>query len=758
MKKIITLFLTAFIAFTAYAGNISSQEAKKVAKNFLSETYVSQNINLQLSDLVLEATETDEAGEPVFYRFSINGNGFVLVSATDLVTPVLAYSFESAYKSNPMSDRFLEKYKRQISDVKAGRVSKLSAATTAWEHFSAENFVPVRTRDNDFVDPLITTTWTQETYYNTYCPYDKTIEINDQRAVVGCVALTMANILNYYRYPERGISGLSYLPASFDENGAYAYPRQEVRFYEHTYNYDAMTSIAEKYTNELAKLIYHCGVSAHMAYGYGYVGPNAPDGSSSNTANALTGFKANWGYSETVTALDAQSIIGGNNANYYRWGDTLKAELRKLRPIYFSANTGEEGSGHAFLLDGFDANGLFHINWGWEGLGNAFYQINWLVDPQGTGMTSYNNDENVLYNLFPANQEPKPTEGTIRNTATRGVICDGAGNLNYENNTEREWIIAPQNAKSFQFTFAKLKTEADNDVIKFYNAATDELLGTYSGHYLNIASGDVYKNYNGTIDRPEGVFPEAQKLPADLFVTADSVKVTFTTNEDITDNGFVIYYEATLGTAPSCAPNPNNFINAGEGTLKDKDAEGNYQGDVLCQWRIKPSASLGLTKLTFDFNKFDLKAGDFVEIFNYTGGIPQLFARYDIYNMPNGPFVCDFTDISVKFVSDNWATGEGFELQFGGTTEVNETSDIQNVNIFPNPATNNLNVALTTENEGNVSFKMVDMTGKVVYAENVHHNGGEANYQFSVNQLAKGFYFMNIETENGKTIRKFIVE
>ena len=759
MKKIISLTLMLSLFAVLFAGNISEKEAQRVAKNFLVENYAAQKIEIQLSDINLSFVQTDDNGEPVFYRFDIKNSGFIIVSATDLVSPILAYSFEGTYKPNPIADMYLNKYEKQIKAVKADNSRAFIEAKKSWSHYNVEKFNPEPQRATDYVDPLITTTWTQEKYYNTYCPYDQTISADrfDQHAVVGCVALNLANIRNYYRYPEVGIGGVSYYTATYDENGNPVYPRLEVMFANHHYNFDAIPRKAENYTGELAKLIYHCGVSARIAYGHGYGNDGTIDGSSGNDANALSAMKVNWGFSSKGVVLEAAPIVAGNN--YPKWADTLKAELRQLHPIYFAATTAEGATGHAFLVDGFDNTGLFHINWGWEGYGNGFYQINFIVDPQGDGSVSYNTHESVIYNLYPAEQDAKPTSGTVRNTATRGCVTDGAGNLSYENNTEREWILAAPNARAYTFQFAKLKTEEDKDIVSFYNAATGTLLAEYSGHYLNIASGDVFSNYSGTINRPEGVFPDGVALPESFKLIADSIKVVFKTDAQNTDNGFLVYFDAELTPGPDCTPTPSGFITSAEGTLKDKDADGNYIGDKICEWRVKPAANLGLTKLTFAFNKFDLREGDFIDIFDMSqGDKPVRFARYDIYNMPNGAFTCNFTDIKVTFVADNWAEGEGFELQYGGTTEINENSGLQDVSIYPNPATDMINVALSSENDQNVCFRIIDMTGKVVMAESANHSAGSSTYQFSVNNLAKGFYFMNIETNSGKTIRKFIVE
>lgn len=749
MKKAITfVFLLTIFSF-AFSTNISVEEAQRVSRNFLAERYVSQNINIQLEDLTLQYTELDENGQPIFYRFGVRNFGFILISATDQATPVLAYSMEGEYRSNPASELFLENYKKQIVDVKQRRAEASEEISSLWNRYLQEDFTPVRSR-NAYVDPLITTTWSQETFYNTYCPFDPTISINDQRSVVGCVALSMAVIRNYYRHPERGIGGVSYYPTYVD--GVPVFPRQIVNFSQSTYNYDAITDMPFDYNGELAKLIYHCGVSALVEYGYGYdeANPTSPDGTSGHETNAILAFRNNWNYNQGVHVVDAEAILLGLNANYPKWADTLKTELDELRPIYYSATTGEGAVGHAWLMDGYDSQGLFHMNWGWGGYGNGYYQLNFIVDPQGGGLTSFNTGASAIFKLYPADTNiAKADSGTVRNTASVGVITDGPGNLSYKNNTERRWIIAAPKATSYSFRWAKLKTEANNDVINFYDARTNALIyGPVSGHYLNVGSSD-----NGN---SAGVFPDGVALPSSFNLNRDSILIVFTTNGTVTDNGFVLYYNATMSSAPACSPTSGSFLNTAEGVLTD--GTGDYRAESGCSWRVKPSASYNLSKLTFNFNKFDLKAGDFVDVFDMTGANPVLFQRFDIYNMPNGPFTCNFMDIKIDFKSDNWLQGEGFTLQYGGNTEIDENSGLKDLSIYPNPANQLVNVEFNIEDAGDVTFRIVDLTGKLIHAEEVSHQGGNLTHQFNVGQLAKGFYFLRIETQNGKTIRKFVVE
>ena len=55
--------------------------------------------------LLLVQTEYSTDGVPVTYRFSVGDKGFIVVSATDLANPVLAFSLESNYKEGIFSTR-----------------------------------------------------------------------------------------------------------------------------------------------------------------------------------------------------------------------------------------------------------------------------------------------------------------------------------------------------------------------------------------------------------------------------------------------------------------------------------------------------------------------------------------------------------------------------------------------------------------------------------------------------------------------------
>ena len=90
------------------------------------------------------------------------------------------------------------------------------------------------------------------------------------------------------------------------------------------------------------------------------------------------------------------------------WTDLIYSELAQGRPVIYSGS--KASSGHAFICDGYDGEGLFHINWGWDGMSNGYYLLNVLnPDAQGTGIASeaysYIYDQYIICNIDPGEGE-----------------------------------------------------------------------------------------------------------------------------------------------------------------------------------------------------------------------------------------------------------------------------------------------------------------------------------------------------------------
>ena len=791
-----------------FAGNpVPVNDARTVSVNFIKAVY--PDMNVSASDFVLKHTELDENGEPVFYQFAIREQGFILVSANDAVDPVLAYSVTNTFDKN-LPIYATSAYREEII---AAKNTVNPNALKAWNKLMAE---PTRETIGQYISdeiaPFVTSEWNQGEYFNYLCPaqedasqYQQNINC-DNHVPAGCVATAMTQVMYYYRYPEYGVGGVGYHPIhyEYDDNNnptdTFTYPWQ-VQSFNTLHEYDVMPSIVNFYAGEVAKLMWHAGMSVLMDYG--------PTGSGAQSADALTALKDNWGYNRT-----AQFYSRGDFSNT-KWADTLTKELRALHPIYYSGADAQ--GGHAFVLDGFQIvndvnstphygdtianidhvdtvttyeydidtiahvveidttimedlsevydttfsytydttnvytivhydtvyyythtdslitytmdtvlnNTMLHINWGWGGSGNGYYKLT------GAGhMGGYVQNEAAMIGVYPANQAAKATTGNKRVVGSRGSISDGAGNINYEPNTDRTWTIVAKEATRYTFRFLRLATEANNDVIIFYK--------------------------NGDLSNEERRV-SGNTLPSSFSINADSVTVRFLTNgNDVTDKGFVLDFSATIAS-PYCSENPVTLT--GSGTISDKGdanvaSETEYRPDGMCKWEIN-----GANTVYFSYPKIELGLGDYVDIYEFTyPNKYELLKRIDIYNWPDADvFTTHSPRIKIFFVTDNYDEKAGFELTYQIITSVKENG-ITDLNIFPNPASSTLNVMLTTEEAGQLTFRVSDMSGRTISTESVENYGGEMMHTLNVSNLSKGIYLLSIEGNQGKSVHKFIVE
>lgn len=199
--------------------------------------------------------------------------------------------------------------------------------------------------------------WNQSAPYNDLCPTN---------TPVGCVATAMAQVLYYYRYPEHGFNHKSY-----DQGGVH----HSVDFENTYYQWDKMYDIYDqRHPNPagnaaVAELSYHCGVSVSMSY--------APGGSGAYLETVPHALKKYFGYNSNANVRTRGSYT------YEEWVQVLVDELEAGRPIIFAADN--QDVGHCFVLDGINKEGLFHVNWGWGGYYNGYFDVG-ILNPDGAGI------------------------------------------------------------------------------------------------------------------------------------------------------------------------------------------------------------------------------------------------------------------------------------------------------------------------------------------------------------------------------------
>jgi Secretion system C-terminal sorting domain len=108
----------------------------------------------------------------------------------------------------------------------------------------------------------------------------------------------------------------------------------------------------------------------------------------------------------------------------------------------------------------------------------------------------------------------------------------------------------------------------------------------------------------------------------------------------------------------------------------------------------------------------------------------------------------------IKYSSNpnGWEIEENVYTQNFVLNLSNDIQEIDKVIIYPNPTNNFITIQNNQRKTENIEYEIVDLTGRIVKKGKI-----KFNEDLSIENLTKGNYFIQIETENGeKTIEKLI--
>lgn len=385
MKKLFTLSAAFLMAILVFGKPVSMESARLVADNYYK--YYSETNNVE----VLNTFSKSYNGLTTYYVFNYSAGGFVVVSADDAVTPVLAQSNTGYFEetiSSPSVAYWFDGYNKEITQIVADNLDN-SYTFQEWNKIRNNDF-PRSTND---VGPLLATNWDQGCYFNALCPIAPGGACG--RAWAGCVATTMSQIAKYHSFPAHGYLSHSYTHPD--------YGQQSANFGTTTYNWAAMPNYVTSTNASVATLLYQMGVSVNMNYG--------PDGSGAMSQDVPYAMVAYFNYDPSTISLEYKSDYSATG-----WTDMLKAELDLSRPMYYAGDDGE--SGHAWVCDGYrTSDNKFHMNWGWSGSSNGYFTITNL----NTGGYNPILNNQVVKGMKPGNPDLVVRITNISNNATLGT-------------------------------------------------------------------------------------------------------------------------------------------------------------------------------------------------------------------------------------------------------------------------------------------------------------------------------------------------
>lgn len=438
MKRILSLLIIIASTTAIFAKPVSIQTAKNVGSRFINfKTNSTLKGNMSL-DLVYTSSSVEVIGweNPeklnYFYIFNINKDkGYVIVSADNVVLPILGYSDESGFnpKGIPAQvSKWLEGYTAQIRYAIVNGLEANAKAKLKWSEllsdYSALAGPPMNKTGVGALTKNIT--WDQEPYYNDKCPYDNTYS---QRTVTGCVATAMAQVMKFWGYPAKGSGFHSYSHSTYGTLSA--------DFANTKYNWSAMPNKVTSTDTNVSKLMYQIGVSVDMNYNVaskGGSGAYVISSASAGTNCAEYALKTYFGYDKALSGVERSKYTDA------QWIKLMETESDSGRPVIY-AGFGK-GGGHCFVMDGYDQNDYLHFNWGWSGYYNGNFEIDSL-NPGGTGTGGgsggYNSNQQAIIGI-------KGNASKTTPTFTMGL--DGDVVLNYSVNYYGNKIVVNTDIKN----------------------------------------------------------------------------------------------------------------------------------------------------------------------------------------------------------------------------------------------------------------------------------------------------------------------
>lgn len=346
MEKLLykLLFVLCFFSTTDALGkSICAERALEYA---LIELTSLTHTNGDLSQMKLVGQQ-EYNGITTFYIFS-SPSMFVIASGDDATPGLLAYSFDRAFTSevSPAMKWWLDQYSLYIG-----------TAEISVKSVSDENRSPIA--------PIISSEWDQCNPYNNLIPTH-----NGNTPYTGCVATAMAQIMRYHEWPATG-EGMIQWTCNRDytaHDHSYDFETQSFDWENMVDSYDEHATQAQE--NAVARLMYACGAAAEMQYGY--------SASGSFLYVGATGLAEHLKYDPGMEYLESKWF-----GSLDEWDKICYTELSQGRPILYGGENDERHTRHAFVLDGYSEEGLYHINWGFGGENNGFFKLTDFSYPGG---------------------------------------------------------------------------------------------------------------------------------------------------------------------------------------------------------------------------------------------------------------------------------------------------------------------------------------------------------------------------------------
>ncbi len=309
----------------------------------------------------------------LFFLFNLYPQGFIIVSGDSSLPPVLYYSFTSSIFDNNFNDNILVDILKSDIELRLKNIENLPLdiiqnRQNQWNNFLTvghmdlinTNFEQWPPEGTTNTEGWMKTQWTQTSPFNNFCPMD-----GNDRSIAGCPSIAMAQIINYHentngiRFDDNDDYYHNYSNYFMidDDHEEYDFPSfPELNNYLTTLDYNYANDITLT-DNDKAALTFACGVAAKQVY----------------TADISGTFGVGQAYDAYLRfGCDSIVLFDGNNPNFY---DRLIDNIKNAFPTHLALVTPDWTTGHNMVLDGYNTDDFYHINFGLGGKYDGWYLL-----------------------------------------------------------------------------------------------------------------------------------------------------------------------------------------------------------------------------------------------------------------------------------------------------------------------------------------------------------------------------------------------
>ena len=362
LKRLIIFYLLMIIPLFISAKIVDPELCEKVVENKLKQLG-----KIDFSIVKRERIPIQNDLSIIVYH--LKPIGFMVLSNDDRIYPVLAYSTTSDFKfDNKTATQFLkESVKKQINNINLIPQNIIDYNKSKWNElkyysygFRPEQWPPEGSTNTE---GWILTRWNQSYPYNKFCPLDP---VTNVRSYAGCPSIAISQIINYYKI----IHGISFsdnddyhqsfwgrdfwIDDDYEDRDFPSFP--ELNNYLHSLDNDYLYTFNENIgENEKAALIFATGVAATQVY-----------------SSEVSGVFYESQVSDSYDKFNYSNEIVLPGETFYQ---RIIDNIQNAMPVQLSVLTEDEDAGHQLIIDGYNTDDYYHLNFGWGGSSDGWYHI-----------------------------------------------------------------------------------------------------------------------------------------------------------------------------------------------------------------------------------------------------------------------------------------------------------------------------------------------------------------------------------------------